>query len=185
MVETQEPGGTPLGRAIREVFLDPAWENLDGTVETLMVFASRRQHLIEVIEPALESGSHVLCDRFTDSTFAYQGYGRGVSLETLRQADRLATGERVPDRTFLFDLPASEARRRGQSPGRRDRPNGIDRLDAEGLEFYERVRQGYLELAERSRERFVLIDSSGSFLETEKQVRRALVNLVPAVEATS
>jgi dTMP kinase len=185
VIETQEPGGTPLGRAIRKVFLDPRWERLDGRVETLMVFASRRQHLIEVIEPALERGSHVLCDRFTDSTFAYQGYGRGVSLEILDEADRLATGGRVPDRTLLFDLPASEARQRGQSHSRRTRPNGVDRLDAEELDFYERVRHGYLQLAERSRERFVLIDSSGPLEETERQVRGALSSIVPAVEATS
>jgi len=182
VIETQEPGGTPLGKAIREVFLDPAWTSLDGTVETLMVFASRRQHLLEVIEPAIESGSYVLCDRFTDSTYAYQGYGRGVSQALLRRADELATGGRTPDRTLLFDLPAEVARRRGHSPSRQLRDGGIDRLDSEDLAFYERVRRGYLALAERSPERFFLIDSSGSLDDTEGNVRRALADLIPSLE---
>ena len=105
---------------------------MDGVVELLLVFAGRRQHLLEVIEPALAAGRHVLCDRFTDSTFAYQGAGRGVSRETIERVDRLATGGRRPDRTLLFDLPAELARQRGHSGSRR-RAGEIDRLDAEEL----------------------------------------------------
>ncbi len=182
VVKTQEPGGTPLGEAIRSVFLDPIWKSLDGTVETLLVFASRRQHLIEVIDPALERGSFVLCDRFTDSTFAYQGYGRGVSRSLLERADEIATGGRRPDRTLLFDLSAEEARRRGHSPGRR-RAGDVDRLDSEELAFYKRVRRGYLELAEESPDRFHRIDSSGSQDDTEDRVRRALEDLIPLPQA--
>ena len=103
---THEPGGTPLGDALRAVFLDPRWGAVDGVVELLLVFASRRQHLLEMIEPALRDGRHVLCDRFTDSTRAYQGYGRGVPLGVIDQVDRLATEGRLPDHTLLFDLPA-------------------------------------------------------------------------------
>jgi dTMP kinase len=113
---THEPGGTDLGESIREVFLDPRWGALDGTVEALLVFASRRQHLLEVVDPALEAGRHVLCDRFTDSTYAYQGFGRGVELAILDEVDRLATGGRRPDRTLLFDVPAKVARNRGNEP---------------------------------------------------------------------
>ena len=171
---TQEPGGTPLGEAIREVFLDRRWVEVDGAVETLMIFASRRQHLIEVIDPALTSGQHVLCDRFTDSTFAYQGFGRGVPLDLLRQVDELATGSRVPDSTFLFDLPAQVARSRGQSLSRQREPGGVDRLDAEDLAFYERVREGYLYLARQHRKRFKLIPSTGSIEETTAQLESAL-----------
>jgi len=174
---TQEPGGTPLGEAIRGVFLDPRWGEIDGAVETLMIFASRRQHLIEVIEPALASGKHVLCDRFTDSTFAYQGFGRGVSLDLLRQVDKLATGSRVPDITFLFDLPAEVARSRGQSLSRQKEPGGVDRLDAEGLAFYERVREGYVFLAQQGPERFELIPSTGTIEETTAQLESALERL--------
>ncbi len=178
VLATHEPGGTPLGDAIRSLFLDPRWGALDGTVETLMVFASRRQHLLEVIDPAIARDTVVLCDRFTDSTFAYQGFGRGVPLELLRRADALATGERVPDRTLLFDLPAEMARQRGQGQGRQAEPGGVDRLDAEDLEFYGRVRQGYLEAARREPDRFRVIDSAGSRQQTEEQVRAALVDIV-------
>lgn len=171
---TQEPGGTPLGEAIRRVFLDRRWGEVDGTVETLMIFASRRQHLLEVIDPALETGQHVLCDRFTDSTYAYQGFGRGVPLDLLRRVDELATGSRVPDATLLFDLSARGARSRGQSAARQEEPGGIDRLDAEDLAFYERVREGYLELAELHPDRFHVISSAGSIEETTTRLETAL-----------
>jgi len=173
---THEPGGTPLGDGIRALFLDTRWGALDGVVELLLVFASRRQHLLEVIEPALLEGKHVLCDRFTDSTRAYQGYGRGVPLDVIEQVDRLATGGRVPDHTLLFDLPAAAARARGHSPSRQER-GAADRLDAEGLEFYERVRRGFLEMAAGDR-RFHVVDSSGPSRATEAQVRRALAGLL-------
>ena len=168
-VVTNEPGGTPLGDAVRAIFLDPRWGQVDGTVELLLVFASRRQHLLEVIEPALAAGQHVLCDRFTDSTLAYQGYGRGVPLPMIEQVDALATGGRRPDRTLLFDLPARTARSRGHSPSRRSR-GAADRLDAEGLAFYSRVRQGFLALAEREPERFRRVRSGGSPEGTYRQV---------------
>lgn len=170
---THEPGGTPLGDALRAVFLDPQWGEMDGTVELLVVFASRRQHILEVIDPALAAGRHVLCDRFTDSTRAYQGYGRGVPLDRICQVDRIATGGRTPDRTLLFDLPAEDARARGHSPSRRRRGTA-DRLDAEGLAFYERVREGFLEAARNEPERFRIVDSSGDSAATQAQVRAAL-----------
>ncbi len=175
---TQEPGGTDLGEALRSVFLDPRWGSVDGIVETMIIFASRRQHLLEVIEPALAEGRHVLCDRFTDSTFAYQGYGRGVPLAAIKEVDRLATGSRRPDRTLLFDLPAETARNRGNSPSRRRTPKGVDRLDSEELDFYHRVREGYLELARKHADRFQIIRSTGSPAETEQQVRTALEELL-------
>jgi dTMP kinase len=177
LVVSHEPGGTPLGQALREVFLDARWGKLDGTVEALVIFASRRQHLLEVIEPALAAGRHVFCDRFTDSTLAYQGAGRGADESVLLEIDRLATGGRRPDRTLLFDLPAEAARHRGLSESRRGRPGGVDRLDREELAFYERVRGGYLELARAEPERFRVIDSTGEREETWRQVRDALSDL--------
>jgi len=170
---THEPGGTPLGDALRKIFLDPRWGTVDGTVELLLVFASRRQHLLEVIDPALAAGKHVLCDRFTDSTRAYQGHGRGVPLPLIEQVDAVATGGRSPDRTLLFDLPARSARARGHSPARRRRGDA-DRLDAEGLAFYERVRQGFLALAAGEPQRFRTVRSGGSPEETYPQVQSAL-----------
>ncbi len=180
---THEPGGTPLGDAVRGLFLDSRWGAVDGVVELLLVFASRRQHLLEVIEPALAAGRHVLCDRFTDSTRAYQGWGRGVPLEVIDQVDRLATGGRRPDRTLLFDLPADKARARGHSPSRQERGTA-DRLDAEGLEFYERVRQGFLSMSRETRGdgRFRVISSAGPFQETEERVREALADLLKGSE---
>ena len=172
-VVTHEPGGTPLGDALRAVFLDPRWGAVDGTVELLLVFASRRQHLLEVIEPALAAGHHVLCDRFTDSTRAYQGFGRGVPLSLIEEVDRLATGGRRPDRTLLFDLAPGRARRRGHSPSRR-RQGKADRLDAEDLAFYRRVRDGFLAVAGEEPERFRIIDSGAAFEQTAAQVWAAL-----------
>jgi dTMP kinase len=172
-IVTHEPGGTPLGDALRAVFLDPRWGTMDGTVELLLVFASRRQHLLEVIEPALAAGRHVLCDRFTDSTCAYQGYGRGVPLPLIEQVDAVATGGRRPDHTLLFDLPARAARARGHSPSRRGRGTA-DRLDAEGLAFYTRVRRGFRDLAEREPERFRRVRSAGNPETTHRQVRATL-----------
>lgn len=173
---THEPGGTPLAQAIRELFLDRRWGEMDGTVELLLVFASRRQHLIEAIEPALASGTHVLCDRFTDSTRAYQGCGRGVPQATIDRVDAVATGGRRPDVTLLFDLPAADARRRGASKARR-RANTADRLDVETLAFYERVRGGYLELAAAEPERFRVIDSSGDLRSTEERMLATLESI--------
>src|SRR5436305_3059533 len=172
---THEPGGTPLGDVLRAVFLDPRWGAVDGVVELLLVFASRRQHLLEVIELALQAGQHVLCDRFTDSTRAYQGYGRGVPLAIIDQVDRLATGGRRPDHTLLFDLPAEAARARGHSPGRQGRGEA-DRLDAENVAFYDRVRRGFLEMAERD-PRFEVLDSSGAVAATEERMLRILERL--------
>jgi dTMP kinase len=181
---THEPGGTPLGDALRLLFLDPRWGALDGTVELLLLFASRRQHLLEVIEPALAAGEIVLCDRFTDSTRAYQGYGRGVSPALIDQLDLLATGGRRPDRTLLFDLPAPAARARRHAGARRAAPGGgggrADRLDAEDLDFYERVRQGFLIQARREPRRFRIVDSGGDPARTAAQVQAALADLLPA-----
>jgi len=172
-IVTQEPGGTPLGGALREVFLDPRWGSMDGTVELLLVFASRRQHLLEVIEPALAAGRHVLCDRFTDSTRAYQGYGRGMPLDLINQIDALATGRRAPDHTLFFDLPARAARARGHSASRRQRGTA-DRLDAEGLAFYTRVRQGFLDLAASEPGRIRRVRSGGKPEATYLQVQGIL-----------
>jgi len=159
---THEPGGTPLGEAIREVFLGRRWERpVDPRAEALLVFASRRQHLEDVIDPALAAGRHVLCDRFTDSSLAYQGAGRGLTRAWVEQLDLLVTGGRRPDHTILFDLSAEDALGRRCSPSRESSPEGLDRFDAEDLAFHRRVRAAYLDLASREPQRFHRIDSSG------------------------
>lgn len=174
---THEPGGTELGERLRAAFLDPRWKSLDGTVEALVVFASRRQHLLEVIQPALESGRHVLCDRFTDSTRAYQGFGRGLALDQVAVLDQLATGRLDPDLTLLFDMPAEVARSRSQGDGRVD-SGQADRLDQERLSFYQRVREGYLEIAAENPARVHLIDASGGIGETRALVEAELEALL-------
>lgn len=174
---TREPGGTALGGAIRALFLDDRWSGVDGMVEALMIFAARRQHLLEVIEPSLAAGAHVLCDRFTDSTLAYQGYGRGIAIPSLLALDELATGGRRPDLTLLFDLSPEMARQRSHGEDDTERREN-DRLDREELDFYERVRQGYLDLAASEPRRFRKIDSSGPRETTALAVRAALAELV-------
>ena len=173
VVSTHEPGGTPLGGAIRGLFLDSRWGQMDGTVELLLVAASRRQHTLEVILPALARGAWVLCDRYSDSTWAYQGGGRGVAPEVIAAADGVATAGLRPELTLLFDLPAAAARERGHSPRRAAR-GGVDRLDAEELSFYERVRGAFLARARAEPGRFVIIDSSGPRERTQAAVREAL-----------
>lgn len=173
---TQEPGGTDLGEALRAVFLDRRYRT-DGRIEALLVFASRRHHLLERIEPALAAGLVVLCDRFTDSTLVYQGAGRGVPRDLLRRLDEVATDGRRPDRTLLFDLSAAEARRRVRSAERAESAEGVTRFDAEELSFYERVRLAYRDLAGEEPERFRVVDSSGSPEETFSQVLTAVGDL--------
>jgi dTMP kinase len=179
VVTTHEPGGTPLGSAIREIFLDARWGQMDGIVELLLVSASRRQHVLEVIVPTLRRGAWVLCDRFVDSSWAYQGSGRGLPAERIELAESLATGGLLPDLTLLFDLPAAEARERGKSPKRQAR-GAVDRLDAEELAFYERVRAGFLSRAEADPGRFVRIHSGGEKERTAQAVRDALKPLLGA-----
>jgi dTMP kinase len=156
---------------------------MEGGVEMLLVAASRRQHVREVIRPALERGAWVLCDRFSDSTWAYQGGGRGVPATEIATADGLATGGLVPDLTLLFDLPAEAARQRGHSPKRAAR-GGVDRLDAEELAFYRRVRDGFLARAAADPGRFRIVDSSGPREVTQAAARAALGALLAASGGT-
>ncbi|HVS64197.1 MAG TPA: dTMP kinase [Thermoanaerobaculia bacterium] len=176
---THEPGGTELGDALRSLFKDRRWPDLDGRVELMLLFASRRQHLLEVIEPALAAGRHVLCDRFTDSTLAYQGAGREVDLDTILAIDRVATGCRRPDRTLLLDLEPEQARARRQVSSRKPGAAPPDRLDDLDLGFYRRVRERYLELARAEPERFVVIDAAGERALTAAQIDEALGDLEP------
>ncbi len=159
---TFEPGGTRLGESIRRCFLD-APDPPDGKLEALLMFADRRHHLEQVIRPAIAAGQIVLCDRFTDSTIAYQGFGRGVPLKDLAALDRWATGGMTPDLTLLFDVSSSTAADRA-----RRRSADHDRLDGEHAEFYERVRRGYRQLARSDPGRFRIIDASKGVDETSE-----------------
>lgn len=177
--QTREPGGTPLADAIRGIFLDRRWKGMDARVEAMLVFASRRQHLLEVIEPKLADGVHVLCDRFTDSSLAYQGGARGLGAEWVHDLDRLATDGRRPDFTMLFDLPPEVALERGQRKGRKDGA-GPDRIDVEGLGFYRQVREEFLAQAAAEPERFRVVDSRHDVPRTWVDVEAALESIFGA-----
>ena len=151
LVSTREPGGTPLAEMLRGLVLNTA---MDAMTELLLVFAARRDHLQRVIVPALGRGDTVLCDRFTDATFAYQGAGRGLPMGLLNELETWVQGELQPDLTLWFDLPADMAARR------RAQARSADRFEQQDLEFFERVRSGYEARAAAAPQRFARIDAA-------------------------
>ncbi len=157
---TREPGGTALGRELRAILLNPAGADIQPLSELLLYAADRAQHIREVIGPALDEGKTVLCDRFSDATAAYQGYGRGIPLETIRSADGLAREGRIPDLTVLLDLPPDEGLERARSRNARDGAGAETRMDDEQPEFHRKVREGYLDLARQQPDRFLILDAS-------------------------
>ena len=151
LVSTREPGGTPLAETLRGLVLNTA---MDAMTEVLLVFAARRDHLQQVIVPALARGDTVLCDRFTDATFAYQGAGRGLSMGLLNELETWVQGELQPDLTLWFDLPADMAAQR------RAQARSADRFERQDLEFFERVRSGYEARAVAAPQRFARINAA-------------------------
>ena len=160
VVTTKEPGGTGLGNRVRAILLDPQEEGMDSVTELLLYAASRRQNVVEVIKPALERGAVVLCDRFTDATLAYQGFGRLLELDRLRALNDFATDKTYPDLTLLFDLPEAIGLERARSRNAEKDLQSESRLEGEDLRFHRRVREGYLALATAEPERFAMIDSA-------------------------
>jgi dTMP kinase len=173
VVETVEPGGTEIGRQIRKILLDPAHSAIQHRTELLLYFASRAQNVDEVIRPALASGQIVLCDRFTDSTLAYQGHGRGLDPSVILELDHIACRGLKPDVTVLIDIDPetslARARRRNERFGQDE-----SRIDDEHAEFHARVRNGYLALARREPGRFVLIDGGASIGDVARCIAEAL-----------
>jgi len=168
VVLTQEPGGTAIGRAIRQLLLDPANRAMSPEAEVLLFFADRAQHVAEVIRPALAAGRTVISTRYVDTSLAYQGYGRGLDLDRIRSVAVLATGGLRPDLTLFFDLPLEVGLARVVRRGVRDR------LESEVREFHERVRNGYLKLAAAEPDRWIRIDASGSEADVEARTRAAV-----------
>jgi dTMP kinase len=162
-VATKEPGGTPISDRVRAILLDPQSTGMDPTTELLLYAASRRQHVVELIGPTLATGGVVLCDRYTDSTLAYQGFGRLLNLDKLRTLNEWATGGLAPDLTLLFELTEEAGLSRARS--RNDASTMLQdesRFEAEDLRFHRRVREGYLALARSEPARYVVIDAGGS-----------------------
>ncbi|MBU0948869.1 MAG: dTMP kinase [Gammaproteobacteria bacterium] len=168
VVLTREPGGTPLAERIRELLLAPADEPMNSDTELLLVFAARAQHLAQVIRPALARGAVVLCDRFTDATYAYQGGGRGLPTQRIEQLECFVQGEMRPDLTLIFDLPVEIGLSRAAARGR------LDRFEQEGLEFFEAVRSAYLNRAQQDRQRYRVVDAGQSLAAVQQSLDRLL-----------
>ena len=169
VVLTREPGGTPLAERIRELLLTPSDDAMCADTELLLVFAARAQHLAEVIRPALARGAVVLCDRFTDATYAYQGGGRGLSHERIATLETFVQGALRPDLTLVFDLPIEVGMARASARGR------LDRFEQEGRTFFDAVRSTYLGRARAEPGRYRLIDAG----QTLEQVQGQLDALLP------
>ncbi len=182
VVSTREPGGTELGRKVRSALLDGGAGSVEPLAELLLYAADRAQHVRRVILPALSLGKVVLSDRFYDATTVYQGYARGFDLELVNQLNELATGGLKPDLTLLFDLDVEtglkRTMRRGDGTG--VTAAGPDRLDQEPVEFHERVRQAYLDIAAHEPERFRVIPSAGPVEVTFELMIRAVRDLFEA-----
>jgi dTMP kinase len=170
-VLTREPGGTALGERVRELLLVDRSGQLDGRTELLLMLAARAQHVADLIAPVLSNGEDVVCDRFSPSTLAYQGYGRGIDLRAIRSADRLATSGLEADVVILLDVPPElgAARRSGER----------DRIEGEDDEFFVRVRAGYLAQAAADPERWVVVDGDGTIEEVRDRVRSAFNTRTP------
>jgi dTMP kinase len=170
---TREPGGTRISEQVRAVLHNPDHTEMTAETEILLYSAARAQHVAQVIRPALESGKIVLCDRFYDSTYAYQGYGRGLSLEALRQITTFATRGLVPDLSLYLDVPPEVGLRRRETGGEE-----MNRLDRETLAFHQRVREGYLALLRVEPDRWRTIDATGAIDEVQAAVRAAVAEVI-------
>ena len=169
-VATREPGGTPLAEEIRDLLLKPRDELVVSSAELLLMFAGRAQHLNKVILPALQADTWVLCDRFTDATYAYQGFGRQMSSELIVQLENIVQGDIRPDLTLLLDIPVEIGLERANDRG------DPDRFEQEQQDFFNRVRAGYLSLANENSDRYVVIDASQELQGVQTDIALALDN---------
>ncbi|GAB2898603.1 dTMP kinase [Microbulbifer echini] len=171
-IQTREPGGTPLAEQLRELLLAKREEIVNPTAELLMVFAARAQHLAQVIVPALERGDWVVCDRFTDATYAYQGGGRELNRAFIEQLEKDVQGELRPDKVLLLDLDPQIGLQRAAHTG------AADRFESEHLAFFHRVRAAYRERAEAAPSRYSIVDASQTLPEVQQQLAQELQRLL-------
>lgn len=166
-ITTREPGGTDLGEQIRSLLLDKHQQAMTAMTELLLMFAARAQHLEETIEPALSSGSWVICDRFTDSSYAYQGGGRNLSSSLIAQLEKLSIHSFQPDCTLILDLPADKGLARAENVGEKDR------FESEPSDFFERVRQVYVDRAKKE-ERSHIVNAAAPLEQVQHEIRQIL-----------
>lgn len=176
LLVTREPGGTPLAEALRDLLLADRDECVDAQAELLMIFAARAQHFNTVIKPALERGHWVLCDRFTDATYAYQGGGRGLPMDLIEQLEQMVQKGRQPDRTFFLDVDVKVGLARAGDRG------ALDRFEKEDLQFFDAVRAAYWQRVRHSPQRFTVIDAGLDLIAVEKQLEQALSLLLQQAE---
>jgi len=173
VLATREPGGTAISEAIRAILLDPTRREMQPEAEILLFSAARAQIVAQVIRPHLQGGGIVLCDRYADSTLAYQGYGRGLDLDTLRTITAFATGGLVPDLTIYLDIAIEEGLRRKV-------PQEWNRLEAQALAFHQRVREGYLEMAAGEPDRWLEVDAFQPIADIQAAIRERIEVLIGA-----
>jgi len=178
VVLTREPGGTPRAEQLRRILLERDQEPMPQSCELLLMFAARATHLANLVEPAVARGAWVLCDRFTDATYAYQGGGRGLPEADIDALVRIVHPHRQPDLTVLLDAPVSLGLARARE---RNGADGPDRFESERVEFFERVRQSYLARAAREPVRFRVVDASGAVEQVGEAIRVALQGLLTPV----
>ena len=172
IVRTREPGGTPIAEQIRNVILDKANTSMDPRTEALLYAASRRQHLVEKVWPAIKEGKIVICDRYLDSSLAYQGGARGLGIDNVLNINLFATENTWPDLTLLFDIKPEEGLKRIAANASRE----VNRLDLEKIEFHQKVRESFLYLAKKYPERFIIIDASKSRERVAKDTLDAILS---------
>lgn len=172
LISIHEPGGVEISKRIREITHDTQFKHMDYRTEALLMAASRAQIIKEVYAPAMDKGTMVLADRYVDSTYAYQSFGRGLDFSEIKQINMFATEGLLPDKTFLLDAPIQTGHER------RDQSSVMDRFDAEGDEFFERVRQGYLYLAKAEPERYVVVDATRDQQQIADEVYEAIKELM-------
>lgn len=172
VVLTREPGGTPLAEQIREILLAPHTETMSVDTELLLMFAARAQHLTQVIKPALAAGKIVICDRFTDATYAYQGGGRGLDCSRIAMLEQFVQGDLRPDMTLLFDLPVEDGMARAVARGK------LDRFEQEQHDFFAAVRQSYLQRADNDPERFRLVNAQHTLVDVQRSLDVHLIEIM-------
>ncbi len=177
---TREPGGCPIGEKVRKILLDPGHHMMTPLSELFLYEAARAQHVKEVIEPLLKRGVTVICDRFADATTAYQGYGRRLNLPWVESLNRLATGGRRPDVTFLLDCPPGKGLKRALGRNRRGNLDKEGRFEEEGLSFHRLVRKGYLAIARRQPQRVRIIDARQGENKVFEKIRQIVDELIEA-----